>query len=116
MTRALIRPSVDIAEGRKAYKVRVEIPGIEREDVSIELQEGDRLVIRAEKRLDHEEDEEGYHLVESSYGAFQRVLSLPQDADAAATEAKFRNGVLKLTIPKRATPTARSRSIEVQTD
>jgi HSP20 family protein len=113
--RALIRPSVDITEGRKAYKVRVEIPGVEREDVSIEIQAGDRLLIRAEKRLDHEEDGEGYHCVESSYGAFQRILSLPQDADVAANEAKFKNGVLKLTIPKRPVSTSRSQSIEVQT-
>ena len=107
-----LRPSVDIAEGKKAYTVRAELPGVELSDVSVEM-EGQTLVIRAEKRQQSEE-EEGYHCLESSYGAVQRVLSLPDDADGEAIDAKFKNGVLKLRIPKYPARASSARSIEVE--
>ena len=109
------RPAVDVSEGRKAYTVRAELPGIERKDISVEVQ-GQSLVIRGEKRHDKDEEHEGYHCIESSYGAVQRVLSLPDDADGEAIEAKFKNGVLKLRVPKHAARASNSRSIEIQSD
>lgn len=108
-----LRPNVDISEGKKAYSVRAELPGVELHDVSIEV-EGDTLVIRAEKRHETDEEDEGYHCVERSYGAMQRILSLPDDADGDAIEARFKNGVLKLRIPKRGARASSARSIEVQ--
>ncbi len=110
---APLRPTVDISEGRKAYAVRVELPGIEPDDVSIEVERGNTLIIRAEKRQDREEEDEGYHWVESSYGVVQRILSLPDDADADAVQAKFKNGVLKLSIPKHPARASKTRSIDV---
>jgi len=110
-----LRPKVDIAEGKKAYTVRAELPGVELADVSIEV-EGQTLVIRAEKRHEIDEEHEGYHCVERSYGAAQRVRSLPHDADGQAIEAKFKNGVLKLRIPKRAVQAPGARSIEIEGD
>jgi HSP20 family protein len=110
-----LKPAVDIAEGRKAYTVRVELPGVERNDVSVSA-DGQTLAIRAEKRQDREEDEEGVHWVESHYGAVQRILSLPDDADVAAIEARFRNGVLKLKVPKHAAPAATGRRVEIEAD
>ena len=109
-----LRPTVDISEGRKAYSVRVELPGIEPDDVSIEVEADHTLIIRAEKRQDREEEDEGVHWVESTYGAAQRILSLPADADADAVEAKFKNGVLKLRIPKQPARASSTRSIDVQ--
>lgn len=109
---ALLRPSVDISEGKKAYTVRAELPGVEIDDVSIQAAD-QTLVIRAEKRQEREDDDEGYHCVERSYGAVQRVLSLPEDADAEAIDAKFKNGVLKLRIPKHAASASSPRKIEV---
>jgi HSP20 family protein len=110
---ASLRPTVDISEGRKAYAVRVELPGIEPGDVSLEIEGGNTLIIRAEKRQDREEEDEGYHWVESSYGVVQRILSLPDDADADAVQAKFKNGVLKLSIPKHPARASKTRSIDV---
>lgn len=108
-----LQPRVDISEGRKAYTVRAEIPGVELQDVSIEV-EGNTVVIRAEKRQESDEEKEGYHCVERCYGAMQRVLSLPDDADGEAIEAKFRNGVLKLRIPKHPARASKSRNIEIE--
>lgn len=108
-----LQPSVDISEGKKIYTVRAEIPGVELEDVSIEV-EDNTLVIRAEKRQATDEEREGYHCIERSYGAMQRLISLPDDADGEAIEAKFRNGVLTLKIPKHPARASSSRSIEIE--
>jgi len=113
---APLRPIVDISEGRKAYSVRVELPGVEPDDVSLEIEDDNTLILRAEKRREHEEEDEGLHWVESSYGAAQRVLSLPADADGDGVEAKFKNGILKLRIPKHAARASKTRAIEVQQD
>jgi len=110
---APLRPNVDISEGKKAYAVRAELPGVEQEDVSLEI-EGHTLLIRAEKRQDREEEDEGYHWVERSYGAVQRVLSLPDDADVETIEARFKNGILKLRIPKLAARAAQGRNIQIE--
>jgi len=108
-----LRPVVDISEGRKAYTVRVELPGVEPDDVSIEAQDH-TLVLRADKRQTREEEDEGYHCVERSYGAMQRVLSLPDDADADAIEARFKHGVLRLRIPKQPARASHARSIPIE--
>ncbi len=110
-----LRPSVDISEGKKAYTVKAELPGVDKEDVTIEA-EGQTLMIKAEKRQEKEDDEEGYHCIERSYGSLQRVLSLPDDADAEAIEAQYRNGVLKLHIPKHLTRVSNATEIEIQGD
>jgi HSP20 family protein len=112
---APLRAAVDISEGRKAYTVRAELPGVEPDDLSIEV-EGGTLVLRADKRQEREEEDEGYHCIERSYGAVQRVLSLPDDADAENIDARFKNGVLRLRIPKHAGRASRARSIEVRAE
>jgi HSP20 family protein len=71
------------------------------------------LALRSQMEESEEEDE-GYHCVERSYGMVQRMLSLPDDADPDAIEAKFKNGVLELRIPKRASTASRGRLIEIQ--
>ncbi|HEB91179.1 MAG TPA: Hsp20/alpha crystallin family protein [Deltaproteobacteria bacterium] len=110
---AALQPAVDISEGEKEYTIRAELPGVDRDDVSIEV-EGQTLVIRAEKKQEQTEEKEGYHWVERAYGVMQRVLSLPDDADAEKIEASFKNGVLKLQIPKHAARASNARSIEIQ--
>lgn len=109
----LLRPKLDISEKRKLYRVRVEIPGVDKGDVSVEV-DGDALVIRGEKRRESDEGDESYHCVERSYGAFERVLALPEDADPAGIEAGFRRGVLEVRIPKQTLEGRESRRIEVQ--
>ncbi len=109
---SVLRPSVDISEGRKAYTVEVEVPGVEEGDISLEVEQ-DTLRIRGEKKHEREESDEGYHCIERSFGAFERLLSLPEDADAQGVGAKFKNGVLKITIPKRPAPERAGRRIEI---
>ena len=110
----LLRPSLDISESEKHYTVRVELPGVEPDQVRVDVANRN-LAIRAEKRQEREEEDEGYHCVERSYGSVQRVLSLPDDADEDGAVARFRNGVLTLRIPRHISHAPHSRSIEIQT-
>ncbi len=96
---ALILPQVDIAEGNKEYTITVEVPGVEEKDIDITLADG-TLTIRGEKQYEKEDKDKQYHRIERSYGSFQRVISLPMDADENDVKAKFKNGVLTLTIGK----------------
>jgi len=109
----LLRPSVDISEGKDRYTIRVEVPGAERDDVRIAV-EDDALIIKGEKRRERETSEEHDHCVERAYGAFERILSLPEDADVDRVNAQFRNGVLKITVPKREGRRSGARNIEIQ--
>ena len=95
----VILPQVDIGESKKDYTIKVEVPGIDEKDIDLTIADG-TLLIRGEKRSEKEDHDKQYHRVERSYGAFQRMLSLPTDADESKVEAKFKNGVLTVTIAK----------------
>ena len=95
----LLRPSVDIAESKKAYRISVEVPGIDPEQIDLQV-EGGTLVLSGEKRQESEDEDEGFHRIERSYGQFRRVLTLPEDADAEGIKADFKNGVLKIKVPR----------------
>ena len=95
----VILPQVDIGEGKDDYTVKVEVPGVDEKDIELTLADG-TLVVRGEKRSEKEDHEKQFHRVERSYGAFQRMLSLPSDADESKVKAKFKNGLLTVTIGK----------------
>ncbi|MAZ75891.1 MAG: heat-shock protein Hsp20 [Micavibrio sp.] len=100
VSNAFLKPNVDIKENKKNYKISVEVPGVEESDIKLELVDGS-LVIRGEKRHENEEKDEHYHSVERSYGSFQRVLALPEDVNEDDIDAKFKNGVLTITAPRK---------------
>ena len=79
-----------------------ELPGLEREQVEVTVENG-VLTLRGEKKQEKEEGEEGkWHIWERSYGSFERSFGLPRGIDEAKVEAQFENGVLKVTVPKKA--------------
>ncbi len=96
----LLRPALDIHETETHYHIALELPGVEPKDVHITLDE-DVLFIQGEKRHEQEYKEGQQHRIERTYGAFQRMLNLPDDADHDNIKASFKNGVLTLTIGKR---------------
>jgi HSP20 family protein len=109
----LIRaPATDVVENEREIRVIAELPGINAEDVDIDL-ENNVLTIRGEKREERNEtDEQGtFHLAERRYGQFSRSFILPRDVDSDAIEANFENGVLTVRIPK--SEKARRRRIEI---
>lgn len=92
-------PSLDVAETKSDLLVRAELPGMDPKDIEISLNEG-ILTIKGEKKQEKEEKEEGYHLIERSYGSFTRSIRLPKDVQSDKISASFKNGVLKVVLPK----------------
>ncbi len=103
---------MDIVEREDHYGVHVDLPGIPKEDISINL-EGDSLVISAERNISKQQDHENYHLMERLFGKISRRIRVPKDVDMDHAEAKYENGVLDLTLP-RSVPKPRSKSIQIQ--
>lgn len=94
-------PSVDISENDKEIKVSAELPGLDEEDIQVSL-DRDLLTISGEKKEEKEDKRQNYYRLERSYGSFRRSLRLPAEVEADKIEATFKNGVLKITLPKTA--------------
>ncbi len=104
-------PAVDVYEDEKAYVVEVDLPGLRKEDVRVTVQDN-VLTIQGERRLQREEKGVDFHRQERFYGKFLRSFTLPDTVDAQRVSAEFKDGVLRLTLPKRE-PSA-GRVIEVK--
>jgi len=104
-------PPVDVYEDENSFLIKVELPEINRDDVKVSLNEN-VLSISGERRVENEEKRENYHRVERSYGQFHRSFTLPQNVNAEAINAQFKDGVLRLTLPKK--EEAKPKQIEVK--
>ena len=109
----MLRPTLDLGATDKDYTVSVEVPGVDEKDVKVEIA-NDTLTIRGEKKHETEQKNKNYYRMERSYGSFQRVLSLPEDVDQDAVSATFKNGVLVVTMPRKAAPHAHVKQIEIK--
>jgi HSP20 family protein len=92
-------PAMDLAERDDHLVLRADLPGLDRDDVEIEIKDG-VLTISGERETEQEEKGDSYYRVERASGSFARSLSLPKDVDADAVTADFENGVLEVKIPK----------------
>jgi len=92
------RPVIEVREDKERLLVRVELPGLKKEDVKVAVAD-DVLVIEGERKIDKEEKREGYFRSERSYGKFYRAIPVPEGAIADKTTAKFADGVLEVAIP-----------------
>ncbi len=104
-------PAVDIYETPETIQMTFEIPGVNQQDIKVNL-ENNLLTVTGERRLEHEDKREGYHRVERSYGAFSRSFTLPSTIDPNKVNATFEQGLLRLTLPKR--PETQPRAIEIK--
>jgi HSP20 family protein len=92
-------PSLDVSESKENIVVRAEVPGIDAKDIDISLA-NDVLTIKGQKEQEREEKEENYHRVERSYGSFSRSVRLPREVSSDKIKASYKNGILKITLPK----------------
>jgi len=106
-------PKVNVTEDEKKLEVTCELPGMEEKDFDITLNK-DSLILKGEKRVEHERKEGGNAYFERSYGSFQRVIPLRSKVDEDKIEATFKNGVLHLTLPKTIESQKESRKISVK--
>jgi HSP20 family protein len=102
---------VDISEDDREYLIKAELPGIEKDQFKVTVEDG-ILLISGERETEKENNTRKYHRVERSYGSFLRSFSLPDDADGAKIKAEFKNGVLNVHLPK--SEAAKPKSIEVE--
>lgn len=103
-------PAADVRETKEGYVLDLDLPGLTEKDVEVTL-EGKHLTIRGERKAP---DQAGYTRVERGFGAFERVFHLPEDVDVAKIEAKARNGVLTVTLPR--AESAKARTIAVKAE
>jgi HSP20 family protein len=103
----------NVAETDKTVEVTAEVPGVDAKDIDVQLRE-DVLTIRGEKKAEKDEKQKDYHLVERSYGMFERSFTLPTDVDPARVEASFDKGVLKIVLPKAAEAQSKVKRIEIK--
>ena len=101
---------VDLTERDDAYVLTMEVPGVRKEELTIECK-NNTLFVRGEKRSQRDEDKERAYLMERRYGVFTRSIELPDDANLDRIEASFRDGVLQILIEKR--PEAQPKRIEI---
>jgi HSP20 family protein len=94
-------PSLDLSETKDSLVLKMEVPGMDAQDLQISLQEN-LLTVKGEKKRDKEAKDEQYHRVERTYGAFTRSVRLPVGVDAGKVTANFKNGVLVVTLAKTA--------------
>jgi HSP20 family protein len=92
-------PSLDVSETKNELVVKAEVPGMDAKDIDISLSDG-VLTIKGEKKQEKEEKEADYHLVERSYGAFVRSVQLSKEVKADKISASYKDGVLKIALPK----------------
>jgi HSP20 family protein len=93
------QPRVDVVDRDKSIEVTAELPGLSKDDVKISVTE-DALTLSGEKRVESESKEDGCYRVERAYGSFRRVLPLPKEVDRDKVDATFKDGVLKISLPK----------------
>jgi HSP20 family protein len=98
-------PAVDLVESDGQLVLRADLPGMDRDDIDVEVKDG-VLTISGERKYENEDRREGFYRVERSFGRFSRSLRLPRGVDAGAVSAAFDRGVLEVTVPKPSEPAA----------
>lgn len=106
------QPRIDVSETDKEVRITAELPGLDEKDVEVRVAKN-KLTIKGEKKVEKEEEDGDYYHSECSYGYFDRTIELPQGIDADNGKAKFKRGVLKVTIPKNPEAQSHRRRIEV---
>ena len=92
-------PSVNTREDEKAYYIEVDLPGVKKEDIKVDIKDN-TLTISGERKFKEEVKEDDYYKIETAIGKFSRTFTLPEDADVDNIDAKSENGVLEIVIPK----------------
>ena len=95
----VVVPAFDVSETEKEYAISGEIPGMDAKDIDISLSDG-CLTVKGEKKQEKEEKSENYHRVERHYGSFERSFRIPEKVETDKLDATYKDGILKLTLPK----------------
>ena len=105
-------PSINVAESDIQYEVSADLPGVNSEDVNVEVHEG-QLLISGERESVHEESDKKFHRVERTFGKFERRIGLPENVSESDISADYQHGVLTIVLPKSEKP--KPTRVEVRT-
>ena len=108
-------PSVDIYEDQHAIKLEADLPGVQPEDFKLTI-ENYKLTLSGARKFERDETDDNWHRVERSYGGFTRTFTLPSTVNVEEVRAEFKDGVLRVTLPKREEVKARQINVAVKTD
>lgn len=108
-----VAPASEAAGGEDAYRISVELPGVAEKDIELSVDEG-VVTLKGEKRTEREEKGETWFFSERQYGAFSRSFRLPPDADPGGIDASLKDGVLTITVPKKAKAVPGSSKVEIR--
>jgi len=109
-------PAIDVIEKDNAIEIRADLPGMEEKDIDVRMTDG-ALTISGETKEEQEKHEEGeYYVSERRYGSFRRTIPLPEGVDRDKVEAKFKNGLLTVELPKTPEAQQKSKKIEVKAE
>lgn len=92
-------PRVDIVENDKAFEIHVAVPGMNKEDFKLDLNDN-YLTVSGERKFTKEQNDKNFHSIETQYGNFSRSFGLPESVDASKISAKYNNGILEILVPK----------------
>ena len=92
-------PALDVAEDKDGFRVRLELPGLKREEIDVSLEDG-ALTITGERKVETPQDGSTIHRQERHYGKFARTLTLPSEVVADKVKAAYKDGILSVTLPK----------------
>jgi HSP20 family protein len=107
------QPRCDVTQGDGAIVIHAELPGVEAKDMDVSIQ-GNRLVIRGEKRSEKKEEKEGRTYSERFFGSFERAIPIPEGVDPEAIQAKLKDGVLEVRVPVPAAAVSEPKRIEIK--
>jgi HSP20 family protein len=107
-------PEIDVTETDKDLRVTAELPGMDEQDLEVSYFEGG-LMIKGEKREEHEEQKGDFYRSERQFGAFERMIPLPSDINPDKAKASFKKGVLEITLPKTEEARSHRKTIPIQT-
>lgn len=93
-------PAVDIYETDSEIMVQAELPGVDRKDIALQL-ENNVLTLKGDRRFEKETNQDNYHRIERSYGGFSRAFTIPTIVDEDKIRAEYRDGILKIALPKK---------------
>ncbi len=113
LARGVWSPAVDIYETDESIVLKAELPGIDKKEVSIEVK-GNMLILKGERKFEKEIKEENYHRMERAYGSFQRTFTLPNIIKKENVKAKYKDGILEITLPKVKEAKPKHVKVEVQ--
>src|SRR5712672_3435227 len=101
LTASSFAPAVDVYEDEHKVTLKIEVPGIDEKDIDVRI-ENNTLTVHGERKIEKEEKEENYRRVERQYGSFTRSFTLPSSVDTGQVNARYDNGVLKISLAKKA--------------